>query len=281
MIRTALLTILSALAAGCPSSFSVRDVTAERPEDRDATTDRPQPREALPPDLLRWPDLPADRPLREIETLTDQAMKTALYNLVKGQSGLSYTKAKSAMFVVAQGGIDVHNGVVECIYTGRTTVADGTTSPGGFNVEHSWPQSEGADTAPAEGDLHHLFPVESNANSHRSSLPFGNTDCGAAGAAACKWQDGGSKIGVAASGIGTVFQVRPERRGEIARAHFYFSIRYQMAIPPDEEQTLRGWNALDPPDDLERGRNTAIIAIQKKGNPFIDRPDFVQHIADF
>jgi len=247
--------------------------------DRAADLPASQP-DARPPDAFVWPDLPADRPLKNLEGLTGQAMRTALYNLVKGHTSVSYTKAKQIIFIPANGGIDVHNGLIECIYTGLTVQADGTTSPGGFNTEHSWPQSEGADTPPAESDLNHLFPSEGNANSHRSSLPFGYVACGGSGPA-CKWESGGSRIGPSATTGATVFEARPERRGDLARAHFYFAVRYQMAIPDDEEQALRLWNAFDPPDALERDRATAIEGIQKKRNPFVDRPDFVEHIADF
>jgi hypothetical protein len=243
-----------------------------------AATDLP-PSDLFRPDVRRpLPDWPDNRPLKSVEGLRNDALKKALYDLVKDHKGMSYTKAKAAIFIPASGGLDVHGGMVECVYTGRTYAADGTTSPGGMNVEHSWPQSEGADTAPAEGDLHHLFPASADANSHRSSLSYGTTSCVAS---ACSWQDGGSKIGPSNTTAGKVFEVRPARRGDIARAHFYFAVRYQMTIPAAEQQVLRDWNLLDLPDDLERSRNDAIEKLQNNRNPFIDRPDFVDYIAAF
>ena len=78
-----------------------------------------------------------------------------------------------------------------------------------------------------------------------------------------------------------MFDVRPERRGDIARAHFYFSVRYLKPISSVEEPTLREWNKSDPPDERERARNDAIEALQRNRNPFIDRPDLVDQIDDF
>jgi hypothetical protein len=267
-----------AVLCGCPRSGpNFGDTTswtdASGPDLDGPAADRPRP------DRFRWPDLAADRRHKDLEQLRDAALKDALYALIKGQSGLSYTKAKSAMFVPSAGGLDVHDGMIECVYTGIKVPADGTISPGGFNVEHSWPQSEGADTAPAEGDLHHLFPAEANANSRRSSLPFGDCACGGA-APPCKWEQGGSRYGPSATG-GTVFEVRLARRGDIARAHFYFAVRYKMAIGAEEENALRVWNTQDLPDALERERNDAIEGLQNNRNPFVDRPDFVDRITDF
>ena len=79
----------------------------------------------------------------------------------------------------------------------------------------------------------------------------------------------------------TILEVRPETRGEIARAHFYFSVRYGLEIPALEERFLRSWNYEDQPDRRERERNDAIEDLQSNRNPFVDRPDFVDRIQDF
>jgi endonuclease I len=229
--------------------------------------------------MWTWPDLPHDRPHTGIEHLRDGALRTALYDLVKNHTALGYDNAREAIFTVAGGGVDVINGQVECVYTGGKVPADGTTAPGGFNTEHSWPKSDGADKEPAKSDLNHLFPTNASANSHRGSLPYGGTDCATTGS--CTWSVGGSMIGPVLGGIGKVFQVRPERQGDIARAHFYISVRYSMAIPALEEKWLRVWNFNDPPSQLERDRASAIEALQTKRNPFVDRPDFVDFISDF
>ena len=132
---------------------------------------------------------------------------------------------------------------------------------------------------PAKSDLNHLFPCDGSANSYRGSLPFGDTHCAASGS--CSWSVGGSTIGPVIGGSSKVFMVRPKRRGDIARAHFYFAVRYSKAIPASEEKWLRQWNLTDFPDDRERDRAAAIDSLQSRRNPFVARPDFVELISDF
>lgn len=263
--------------SAAPRDSAARDSTPDVPADL-APSDLPRP-DQRSPDLKSWPDLGPNRPYQNIEHLTDGALKTALYNLVTNHSSLGYDAAKGAIFTIAGGGIDVVGGVIECIYTGITAAPDGTTAPGTFNTEHSWPKSEGADKEPATSDLNHLFPSDSSANSYRGNLPYGDTSCVSAGS--CSWSIGGSAIGPVVGGADKVFMVRPSRRGDIARAHFYFSVRYQLSIPQAEEKWLRIWNLTDAPDQREIDRAGAIEGVQNKRNPFVDRPDFVEQIGDF
>jgi hypothetical protein len=215
-------------------------------------------------------------PYAHLDPLRESALEAALYDLVKNHTSLSYDDG-SKVVMAGPGGFDVIDGKVECIYTGQLFSPNQIDREGGFNMEHSWPKSDGAGNRPAESDLHHLFPSERTINSYRSSLPFGDTPC----TSDCRVEAGGSKLGMVAGGTTLVFQVRPERQGDIARAHFYFAVRYRMNIPSAEEAALRRWNLADPPDDRERARNLAIEVHQKKRNPFVERPDFVDRISDF
>jgi endonuclease I len=197
---------------------------------------------------------------------------------------LGYNQARDFMF----NQLDVNaNGQLECPYSGRFATPDGTRTPGTFNTEHSWPQSDAAgDTTannePARSDLHHLFPTDATANSARGNFDFGWTDCGTPGQGACGWAMAGSKLGPQRGNPSvTVFEVRPKYRGDMARAHFYFAVRYNRPIPAAEEATLRAWHCEDPPDDVERLRNDRIGVRQGRRNPFVDRPDFVERISDF
>lgn len=215
----------------------------------------------------------------DLEELRDEALRTALLERIDEHNALGYDAARDAMYD-ADSGIDVHDGLLECVYTGALAVPDGTNTPGGtHNTEHSWPQSAGASTEPARSDLHHLFPVTQTSNSIRGSIPYGDTGCDQS--AACTWYEGGSELGPSSINGTSVFEVRPEHRGDIARAHFYFAVRYQHAIAIASESPLRQWHQQDPPDDLERARNDAIETLQQNRNPFVDRPDFVGHISDF
>ncbi|WP_428266826.1 endonuclease [Haliangium sp.] len=218
--------------------------------------------------------------------LADTALIDALEQATtSGHIGLGYGRAREHMYGVSQPSIDVHDGVIEGIYTGVTQAPDGSTFPGGvINTEHSWPRSDGAEGEPMESDLHHLFPTKEEANTQRANYDFGETVCADA---ACPWNEGGSERGPDSDGD-TVFQVRPDYRGDIARAHFYFSVRYRLPIPgvgtgqeAVEEQVLRAWHAQDPPSPRERRRNDVIEAVQGNRNPFVDYPGLVDRISDF
>lgn len=149
--------------------------------------------------------------------------------------------------------------------------------PDVLNTEHTWPQSRFTDRFPKEtqkSDLHHLFPTDSEMNNVRSSNKFGEikgqtipTKCNS------------SKFGKTASG----FRFEPPRdhQGNVARAIFYFSIRYQIPIDNDEEVVLRKWHSSDPVDSIEQEHHEMIFNIQGNRNPFIDHPDWVQKISDF
>ena len=211
-----------------------------------------------------------------IEHLRDDALRTKLFRRVRDHFPLSYDGAKYALF--GPSGIDVRDGMVECVYTGQRFRRDKLDVNGGYNVEHSWPQSEFPGETGPKSDLHHLFAAERNANSSRGSLPYGETDCSIDN---CRFEEGGSEIGPRTGSTQLVFDVRPERRGDIARAHFYFAVRYEMYIPGTEEEALKRWNRCDPPDALERARNDAIESEQHNRNPFVDRPELVDSIADY
>ncbi|MBI5544877.1 MAG: endonuclease [Deltaproteobacteria bacterium] len=263
-----------AAVEGVDGSLESADATAAPQPDAAA----PTPEDASAP---LGPDAGAEGdagplPYANLDGLGEAALWTALYDLVKGHAALDYDDGSKVAMCGAQG-FDLVNGKVECIYSGQQFDPEQIDVEGGFNMEHSWPKSDGAGSMPAESDMHHLFPSERGINNARSSYPFGDTSC----TTSCNASAGGSKLGPIVGGTMLVFQVRPERQGDIARAHFYFALRYQMHIPSSEEAPLRRWNLADPPDDRERARNLAIEGYQGKRNPFVERPDFVDRISDF
>jgi|GEM_PF-2392917 len=200
--------------------------------------------------------------------MSNDSLRSCLYNKIKSHYNLGYKPAKNAIF----GDIDHQNGHVECVYTGRISYIDSPDTDG-MNTEHTWPQSQGAGTEPARADIHHLFPTDSRANSSRGSYPFG---------VVVNVNDyyGESKRGTDEYGT-TVFEPRDQQKGDTARAIFYFSIRYQMSISSHQEAALKQWNRDDPPSEYEKARNEAIYDYQNNYNPFVMRPDFVEMIADF
>lgn len=195
--------------------------------------------------------------------LTDEALIAKLAEIVGNHTSVDYREARRHIFT----NIDNHNGMVECVYTGRVEPCNSIPNPNNMNTEHTWPQSHGA-TGVAKSDIHHLFPTDSQANSTRGSLPFGEVTNAV-------WSEGQSECDQ------EVFEVRPAHRGNVARAIFYFAVRYGKSIDADEEATLRHWHQEDAVDDAERERCNKIENVQHNRNPFVDRPDFVDMIRDF
>lgn len=150
-----------------------------------------------------------------------------------------------------------------------------------INTEHTWPQSKFTTTFPRDlqkGDLHHLFPTNSRANSIRANFNFSDVVTGEL--ENCESSSLGPSVH-SASGTRNYFAPPENYRGDIARAIFYFSVRYQLPIPPYEERSLREWHKADPVSEDELNRNHAIYEIQGNRNPFIDYPELVDLIDDF
>ncbi|MCF8058803.1 MAG: endonuclease [Bacteriovoracaceae bacterium] len=146
-----------------------------------------------------------------------------------------------------------------------------------INCEHTWPQSRfngSFDKGLQKSDLHHLYPTDSKANSVRGNNEFAEvdgdklSDCDGSYTGVEKWQ-------------GPYFEPPNEHKGNVARALFYFSVRYKLKISTIEEEYLRHWHDLDPVDSDELERNELIHKVQGNRNPFIDYPELVGQVKDF
>ncbi len=246
------------------------------------------------PQIVSGINLDSDATLdySSLDGLSDDELLDALFTMVDGHRAYNYlgiNSARTIMFSV----LDLHDGWVESIYDGSKTEMPRDASQAyaqGFNTEHTWPQAQFGKQEPMKSDLHHIFPTDTSSNSSRSNYDYGWT---------ANRDDLRSILGTNdGQGASKVFQVRPERRGDVARAHFYMAVRYKRqtikglpfdddtnsnngCINNNEEEVLREWNAEDPVDDLERERNNIIQAYQGNRNPFIDMPELVEHISDF
>lgn len=181
-----------------------------------------------------------------------------------------------------------------------------------LNCEHTWPQSlfstewkpknedgsrESKNTDPQKTDFHHLFPASEKMNSTRNNHPFCEV------AESVKVECSESKIGYAVFIDGVTpkpkaveyksngrpkldltkicFEPPAVHKGRVARAMFYFSTRYKIAIDAVQEYFFRKWNKEYPVDEFEKERNEKIFRIEKVRNPFIDYPELVDLISDF
>lgn len=153
--------------------------------------------------------------------------------------------------------------------------------PGGttVNTEHTWPQSRFTgryNKDMQKSDMHHLYPTDNEMNSIRGNNPFGEVIQDRK-TLRCR----SSRFGKAAKGSADVFEPPRNHRGNVARALFYFSTRYEMEIDPNQEATLRKWSKEDPIDDEEVKRNDYIFKMQGSRNPFIDFPQLEDSINNF
>lgn len=236
-----------------------------------------------------------------LDDVTGVQLVQALCPLVRSNTTtVSYDDAKD----ILRDDIDNYNGNIREIYTGQWWDPDASI----INVEHTWPQSKGAGSAPMQGDMHHLYLSHSYYNSARSNYPFGYVvEISYDGNDVPPFPDGdctdrfptsdwtGCMTYVGDDSLGDrVCEPRDAHKGNTARAIFYFQLRYggsNCALKPLStfdtygadhvaltEQTLREWNRLDPPDEHERNRNARIAEHEGVRNPFIDHPEFVDRI---
>lgn len=146
-----------------------------------------------------------------------------------------------------------------------------------MNAEHTWPQSKfgGQEKDAQKCDLHHLFPSDSQMNAIRGNHAFGTPVSGFK-ATKCPV----SQFGRNAEG-GWVFAPPTKQRGDTARAIFYFSVRYGLAVDATQEAELKRWHQEDPVSQEEIVRNGEVEKIQGNRNPFVDHPEYVQKISNF
>ncbi len=200
----------------------------------------------------------------------DVSIRDQIYKMASlTHTPISYKEANLDLFTI----IDNHQGIVCSVYSPAECVSTNIVpSPKIMNIEHTWPQSEGA-RGFAKSDLHHLFPTSSGINSIRSSLPFCDV-------VVVKWQADQSKRGLNSFGE-HCFEPPEGHKGHVARALFYFAIRYGMPIDDHQESYLRLWHHQYPIDQKEIDRNLLIYTFQHNSNPFIDRPELVDLVENF
>ncbi len=151
-----------------------------------------------------------------------------------------------------------------------------------LNCEHTWPQSKFNNQEPKiaqVSDLNHLFPTDSQANSIRGNIPFAEVD-GQEIKSDCKISHIGSSIN-GGDRQGHYFEPPTKHKGNVARALFYFAVRYNMNIDSNQENFLKKWHEEDPVDIEEMERNEEVMMAQGNRNPFIDFPNLVDNISDF
>ena len=221
--------------------------------------------------------------------IKNEALKTALFDRISAhQTSLGYDGARKVLFGQLYLKNDSNGYFIEDVYCQKRFGVSSGVGPGAIprgteiNCEHTWPQSKFTGAFPKEvqkSDLHHMYPTDSKANSIRGNMDFTEvaTDTGDLTAGNCTASKFGSSVSSSIDG----FEPPLTHRGNVARAIFYFSVRYKMPIPANEEEVLRRWNDLDPVDQNEMDRNDAIEKVQGNRNPFIDFPGLANDVDKF
>ncbi len=229
---------------------------------------------------------------------TGVALQTALHNIIKGHTVVSYssipgyfasTDAKPGS-VVWDMYSDIPGGTPPYIYHYNMGQECGNYNGEGdcYNREHSWPKSWFNDVPPMNSDMFHIYPTDGYVNGRRSNYPYGTVS-------SSSWTSlNGCKLGSCNwSGYsGTVFEPLNEYKGDFARTYFYMSTRYytedgswnvtdmtnKSQLKPWALQMMLHWCSIDPVSTKEVNRNNALYGIQHNRNPFIDHPEFAYQI---
>lgn len=202
---------------------------------------------------------------------------------------LGYDGARKVMFGKIYLKQDNNGYYIEDVYCQKKFYSDSRVGPGAIpnqdkiNCEHTWPQSKFTGKYSKDvqkADLHHLYPSDSRANSIRGNYDFADiaSDNGSLSEDECTASKSGSST---TSGGDDYFEPPTNHKGNVARSLFYFSVRYQISIPKDEEAVLRKWHEIDPVDQDEINKNEIIFGVQKNRNPFVDFPELVNSINKF
>jgi len=233
------------------------------------------------------------------EGLKEEALKTALYNIIKGHTEFPYTSSSTDVWdILKETDRDPDNSEnVIFLYSGQSNLA-GTEGEeytiGQWSREHVWAKSRG-DFGTANGpgtDAHHLRPEDISVNSTRGNRSFDNCQT-------CEevW-DNGLFTGSYIDAIEYTFEPRDAVKGDVARMIFYMATRYEgendepdleltESLPSNTDtspyhgrlSTLIEWNREDPVDGWERNRNDIIYTqFQGNRNPYIDHPELVEYI---
>jgi len=229
------------------------------------------------------------------EGLTEDNLKTALYNIIKGHTEYPYTSDNTDVWdILKESDKDTINpDNVILFYTGWTVDAAQEYNNGsGWSREHVWAKSRGdfGTTMGSGTDAHHLRPADVSVNSARNNRWFDN----------CTEQyiDGDGPTDSYTSSTSWVWQPRDEVKGDAARMIFYMATRYEGKngepdlevidyLPADDYtnepihaklSALLQWHDQDPVDDYERNRNEVIYSYQGNRNPYIDHPEYVSSI---
>ena len=222
-----------------------------------------------------------------------QALKTALYEIIKEHGELGYGELWEAFKSTdarEDGKVwDMYSGITN--YNFVTSGSNYKKEGDCYNREHSMPKSWFNDETPMYTDLVHLVPTDGYVNGKRGNNPFGETN-----SPTYTSEGGFSKLGPSsiAGYSGTVFEPNDEYKGDFARIYFYMVTCYEDKVSTWESDMLDHnsypaftdwalgmllhWAEEDPVSKKEIDRNNAVYSIQGNRNPYVDYPGLEQYV---
>lgn len=229
------------------------------------------------------------------EGLTGEALKSALYTVIKGHTEYPYSSSGTDTWdILKESDRDPDNADnVILFYTGWSVNGPQEfNNENGWNREHVWAKSRGDfGTSPGPGtDTHHLRPSDISVNNARGNRWFDHC--------VTPYVDGGLETGCFTSVSSLTWQPRAEVKGDVARMLFYMATRYEGEsgepdlelidyLPADDYtkdpvhaklSTLLEWHLEDPVNTFEENRNEIVYSYQHNRNPFVDHPEYVNQI---
>ncbi len=229
---------------------------------------------------------------------TGAELKTALYNIIKGHTVISYDglwTAYQTTDVRSDGKVwDMYS---NCVFTfGSDQCGNYSGECDCYNREHSMPKSWFNDVAPMNSDAFMVVPTDGYVNGIRGNYAFGVVGtANYTSGNGCKRGDN-----VYPGYTGTVFEPADEFKGDFARIYFYMATRYENLIAGWENydndgdammdgssfpcfepwalSMLMEWSANDPVSPKEISRNNAVYALQNNRNPYVDHPEWVNTV---
>ncbi len=232
---------------------------------------------------------------------SDQALLTALYNIITSHTNIGYDGLWDAYADTDTDPngyyIDMYSNYDKYTYSNKC----GNYSAIGdcINREHSVPKSWWGGTKVAQySDIFNIVPTDGYVNNQRSNYPYGVCEGGTRltnGQYVAKGRKGASTY---PGYSGTVFEPDDEYKGDFARAYFYMAACYNNIIRNWTQSggnvffsgnnypvfttyainLLIEWHRLDPVSEKETIRNNYAYAWQDNRNPFIDHPELAEHI---
>lgn len=234
--------------------------------------------------------------------LTGTALRSALHNIIAGDSHVSYTGLwtaygttdlrtdRGSSKIIWDIYSDIPGSTPPYEFTYSTTQCGNYTGEGScYNREHTWCQSWfGNLTSGPYTDLFNVLPTDGYVNSKRSNYNYGEVGT-------ATWTSrNGSKLGSSSTAgfSGTVFEPIDAFKGDIARCAFYVSTRYytedgsfassngtnKAELLSWYANVLYKWHMNDTVSTKEINRNNLVYGVQKNRNPFIDHPEFAAEI---